>query len=75
MLGEWRKLHNEEFHNLYSSINIIRTIESRKIETSKTRHAAQQTTGENTTHQLKHACASRGTKQKTAASSPNNFNT
>jgi hypothetical protein len=24
--GEWRKLHNEEFHNLYSSPNIIRTI-------------------------------------------------
>jgi hypothetical protein len=20
--GEWRKLHNEEFHNLYSSSNI-----------------------------------------------------
>jgi hypothetical protein len=26
----------------------------------KTRHAAQHTTGENTTHQLKHTCASRG---------------
>jgi hypothetical protein len=27
---------------------------------SETRHAAQHTTGENTAHQLKHACASRG---------------
>jgi hypothetical protein len=24
--GEWRKLHNEELHNLYSSLNIIRLI-------------------------------------------------
>jgi hypothetical protein len=26
--GDWRKLHNEEFHNLYSSPNIIRMIKS-----------------------------------------------
>jgi hypothetical protein len=26
----WRKLHNEEFHNLYSSPNIIRMITSRR---------------------------------------------
>jgi hypothetical protein len=25
--GDWRKLHNEELHNLYSSPNIIRMIE------------------------------------------------
>jgi hypothetical protein len=24
--GDWRKLHNEEFHNLYSSLNINRMI-------------------------------------------------
>jgi hypothetical protein len=24
--GEWRKLHNEELHILYSSLNIIRQI-------------------------------------------------
>jgi hypothetical protein len=24
--GEWRKLHNEELHNLYSSPDIIRQI-------------------------------------------------
>jgi hypothetical protein len=28
--GEWRKLH-EEFHNLYSSPNIIRKIKSRRM--------------------------------------------
>jgi hypothetical protein len=29
--GSWRKLHNEELHNLYSSPNIIRIIKSRRI--------------------------------------------
>jgi hypothetical protein len=29
--GDWRKLHNEELHNLYSSTNIIRMITSRRI--------------------------------------------
>jgi hypothetical protein len=29
--GGWRKLHNEELHNLYSSPSIIRTIMSRRI--------------------------------------------
>jgi hypothetical protein len=29
--GEWRKLHNEELRNLYSSPNIIRQIKSRRI--------------------------------------------
>jgi hypothetical protein len=28
--GDWRKLHNEELHNLYSSQNIIRMIQSRR---------------------------------------------
>jgi hypothetical protein len=29
--GEWRKLHSEELHNLYSSPDIIRQIKSRRI--------------------------------------------
>jgi hypothetical protein len=29
--GDWRKLHNEELHNLYSLPNIIRMIKSRKM--------------------------------------------
>jgi hypothetical protein len=29
--GEWRKLHNEELHNLYSSPNIIRQVKSRRM--------------------------------------------
>jgi hypothetical protein len=31
MIGGSRKLHNEEFHNLYSSLCIIRMIKSRRI--------------------------------------------
>jgi hypothetical protein len=31
MTGGWRKLHNEELHNLYSSPNVIRMIKSRKM--------------------------------------------
>jgi hypothetical protein len=29
--GDWRKLHNRELHNLYSSPNIIRMMKSRKM--------------------------------------------
>jgi hypothetical protein len=29
--GGWRKLHNEEINNLYSSPSIIRTIKSRRM--------------------------------------------
>jgi hypothetical protein len=31
VIGDWRKLHNEEVHNLYSSPSIIRMIKSRKM--------------------------------------------
>jgi hypothetical protein len=30
VMGDWRKLHNEELHNLYSSPNIIRMIKSKR---------------------------------------------
>jgi hypothetical protein len=30
-MGEWRKLHNGELHNLYSSPDIIRQIKSRRM--------------------------------------------
>jgi hypothetical protein len=30
--GEWRKLHSEELHNLYSSPDIIRKIKSRRMK-------------------------------------------
>jgi uncharacterized membrane protein len=31
MTGEWRKMHNEELHNLYSSPDIIRQVKSRRM--------------------------------------------
>jgi reverse gyrase len=37
--GDWRKLHNEELHNLYSSPDIIRMIKSRR--TGWAGHVAQ----------------------------------
>jgi hypothetical protein len=29
--GGWRRLHNEELHNVYASSNIIRVIKSRRV--------------------------------------------
>jgi hypothetical protein len=37
--ADWRKLHNEELHKLYSSPNIIRMIKSRRIRWA--RHVAR----------------------------------
>jgi hypothetical protein len=31
VMGGWRKLHNVELHNLYSSPSIIRIIKSRRL--------------------------------------------
>jgi hypothetical protein len=36
VMGEWRKLHNEKLHILYSSPNIIRQIKSLEIEVGRT---------------------------------------
>ena len=33
--GEWRRLHNEELHSLYLSLNKVRTIKSKKIKMDK----------------------------------------
>jgi hypothetical protein len=32
VMGDWRKLHNEELHNLYSLPNISRMITSRRMK-------------------------------------------
>jgi hypothetical protein len=37
--GEWRKLHNEELHDLYSSSSIIRVIKARTMRWA--RHVAR----------------------------------
>jgi hypothetical protein len=31
LTGEWRKLHNEELHDLYSSPSIIRIMKARRM--------------------------------------------
>jgi hypothetical protein len=41
--GGWRKLHNEELHNLYSSPNIIRMIKSRACSTNGGKRNAYRT--------------------------------
>jgi hypothetical protein len=46
--GEWRKLHNEELHNLYSSPDIIRQIKSSQVK-------ANEVSG---------ACGTRGRREK-----------
>jgi hypothetical protein len=30
--GGWRRLHNEKFHNLYASLNIVRVMKSKGWE-------------------------------------------
>jgi hypothetical protein len=38
MIGGWRKLHNEELHNLHCSSSIIRIIKSKRMRWA--RHVA-----------------------------------
>jgi hypothetical protein len=37
--GGWRKLHSEQFHNLYSEPNVIRMIKSSRM--NRAGHAAR----------------------------------
>jgi hypothetical protein len=37
--GSWRKLHNDELHSLYSSLNFVRVIKSRRMRWE--RHVAR----------------------------------
>jgi hypothetical protein len=46
--GGWRRLHNEELHNLYASPNIIRVIKQRCVKW----HAAQMGEMRNTYYSL-----------------------
>ena len=42
--GEWSKLHNEELNDLYSSLNTVRVIKSRRMRWA--RYVARMGTGE-----------------------------
>jgi hypothetical protein len=42
--GEWRKLHNKELNNLYSSPNIVRVMKSRRMRWDE--HVARMGRGE-----------------------------
>jgi hypothetical protein len=40
-LGNWRKLHNEEFHKLYSSPNVIRIIKMDEMNRECSMHGRE----------------------------------
>jgi hypothetical protein len=39
--GEWRKLHNEELHNLYSSPDIIRQVKANEVSRACCTHGRE----------------------------------
>jgi len=43
VIGEWRKLHNGELNDLYSSPNIVRVVKSRRMRWA--RHVARMREG------------------------------
>jgi hypothetical protein len=47
VMGEWRKLHSGDLHNLYSSPNVIRQIKSRRMRWAG--HVARSGEGEKCT--------------------------
>jgi hypothetical protein len=40
--GEWRKFHNEELHNLYSSADIIRQVKANEVGGACSKHGKGQ---------------------------------
>jgi hypothetical protein len=42
--GEWRKLHNEELHNLYSSPDIIRQVKANEVGSACGTHGRRKKT-------------------------------
>jgi hypothetical protein len=42
VMGEWRKLHSEELHNLYSSPDIIRQVKENEVGGAHSTHGRGQ---------------------------------